>query len=75
MVTGKPPFTGDDVSAIMFQILNFVPPPPSTVNPDAPEMLDFIVAKALAKSPGDRRITSYNVCYTKLLRCSHHRGP
>jgi eukaryotic-like serine/threonine-protein kinase len=54
MVTGKPPFTGDDVSAIMFQILNFVPPPPSTVNPDAPEMLDFIVAKALAKSPGDR---------------------
>jgi len=54
MVTGKPPFTGDDVSAIMFQILNFVPPPPSTVNPDAPDMLDFIVAKALAKSPGDR---------------------
>jgi len=54
MVTGKPPFMGDDVSAIMFQILNFVPPPPSTVNPDAPEMLDFIVAKALAKSPGDR---------------------
>jgi len=54
MVTGKPPFMGDDVSAIMFQILNFVPPPPSTVNTDAPEMLDFIVAKALAKSPGDR---------------------
>lgn len=54
MVTGKPPFAGDDVSAIMFQILNFVPPPPSSVNLDAPEMLDFIVAKALAKSPGDR---------------------
>jgi serine/threonine-protein kinase len=31
-----------------------VPPPPSSINPDAPEMLDFIVAKALAKSPGDR---------------------
>ena len=54
MVTGKAPFTGEDVSAIMFQILNFVPPPPSSINPDAPEMLDFIVAKALAKSPGDR---------------------
>ncbi|MDH3287782.1 MAG: serine/threonine protein kinase [Betaproteobacteria bacterium] len=54
MVTGKPPFTGQDVSAIMFQILNFVPPPPSSVNRDAPEMLDFIIAKALAKSPGDR---------------------
>jgi serine/threonine-protein kinase len=54
MVTGKAPFAGEDVSAIMFQILNFVPPPPSSINPDAPEMLDFIVAKALAKSPGDR---------------------
>ena len=54
MVTGRAPFAGEDVSAIMFQILNFVPPPPSSVNPDAPEMLDFIVAKALAKASGDR---------------------
>lgn len=54
MVTGKAPFAGEDVSAIMFQILNFVPPPPSSINPEAPEMLDFIIAKALAKSPGDR---------------------
>jgi len=54
MVTGRAPFAGEDVSAIMFQILNFVPPPPSSVNTDAPEMLDFIVAKALAKSPNDR---------------------
>ncbi len=54
MATGKAPFAGEDVSAIMFQILNFVPPPPSSLNPDAPEMLDFIVAKALAKAPNDR---------------------
>jgi len=54
MVTGKSPFVGEDVSSIMFQILNFVPPPPSSLNPEAPEMLDFIVAKALAKSPADR---------------------
>ena len=54
MVTGKAPFTGEDVSSIMFQILNFAPSPPSSINPEAPEMLDFIVAKALAKSPGDR---------------------
>ncbi len=54
MLTGKPPFTGDDVTAIMFQILNLVPPPPSTVNPAIPAVLDFIVAKALAKPPEDR---------------------
>jgi serine/threonine-protein kinase len=54
MVTGRPPFTGEDVSAIMFQIVNFQPPPPSTLNPEVPQMLDFIVAKALAKAPEDR---------------------
>ena len=54
MLTGKPPFTGDDVTSIMFQILNLVPPPPSTVNPAIPAVLDFIVAKALAKPSDDR---------------------
>jgi len=54
MLTGKPPFTGDDVTSIMFQILNLVPPPPSTINPAIPAILDFIVAKALAKPSGDR---------------------
>ena len=54
MLTGKPPFTGDDVTSIMFQILNLVPPPPSTVNPAIPAVLDFIVAKALAKALDDR---------------------
>ena len=54
MVTGKPPFNGEDVTSVMFQILNFVPPPPSSVNPEVPEMLDFIVAKAIAKAPADR---------------------
>jgi eukaryotic-like serine/threonine-protein kinase len=54
MVTGKPPFNGEDVTSVMFQILNFVPPPPSTVNPEVPEVIDFIVAKALTKVPTER---------------------
>jgi serine/threonine protein kinase len=54
MLTGKPPFTGDDVTSIMYQILNLVPPPPSTINPAIPAVLDFIVAKALAKPADDR---------------------
>ena len=54
MLTGKPPFNGEDVTSVMFQILNFVPPPPSSLNPEVPEMLDFIVAKAIAKAPADR---------------------
>jgi len=33
----------------MYQIVNFAPPAPSAVNRAVPEMLDFIVAKMLAK--------------------------
>jgi len=54
MLTGRPPFNGEDVTSVMFQILNLVPPPPSAVNAEVPEMLDFIIAKALAKAPADR---------------------
>ncbi|MBI3042905.1 MAG: serine/threonine protein kinase [Betaproteobacteria bacterium] len=54
MLTGKPAFTGEDVTSVMFQILNVVPPPPSAVNPAVPAVLDFIVAKALAKVADDR---------------------
>lgn len=54
MLTGKAPFTGADVNAIMFQIINLIPPAPSTVNPDAPTMLDFIVAKTLVKALDER---------------------
>lgn len=54
MLTGQAPFVGAEINAIMFQIVNVTPPAPSSVNPDAPEMLDFIVAKALAKSLDER---------------------
>lgn len=49
MLTGKPPFMGENVNAIMYQTLNAIPQPPSSVNAVVPDMLNFIVAKALAK--------------------------
>lgn len=54
MLTGLAPFTGDNVNAIMYQTLNTVPPPPSTLNPAVPEMVNFIVAKALTKGLEER---------------------
>ena len=54
MVAGQPPFNGIDVNSLMFQIVNFTPPPPSTVNTTLPQMLDLIIAKALAKSADER---------------------
>lgn len=49
VLTGQPPFVGENVNAIMYQTLNAIPAPPSTLNPAVPDMLNFIVAKALAK--------------------------
>jgi len=54
MLTGQAPFNGENVNAIMYQTLNAVPVPPSTLNSAIPEMINFIVAKALAKKLEDR---------------------
>ena len=54
MLTGTAPFNGENVTALMYQIVNFVPPGPSHVKGELPQVLDFIVAKMLAK-PLDER--------------------
>jgi serine/threonine-protein kinase len=54
MLTGAAPFSGENVTALMYQIVNFAPPAPSSVNRHVPEMLDFVIAKMLAKSLEER---------------------
>ena len=54
MIAGQTPFNGIDVNSLMFQIVNFNPPPPTSVNASLPAVLDLIMAKALAKSADDR---------------------
>jgi len=54
MLTGVPPFGGDEVQAIMYQVASFEPPAPSRLNPAVPTMLDLVVARAMAKDPARR---------------------
>ncbi len=54
MLAGAPPFSGDTVSNLMFQIATASAPPPSRINAEVPPMLDLIVAKALTKKPEER---------------------
>jgi eukaryotic-like serine/threonine-protein kinase len=61
MLTGSAPFTGDSVTALMYQVINFVPPAPSTVRSPVPPMLDFIIAKMLAKQPESRYASAREV--------------
>jgi serine/threonine-protein kinase len=53
-LTGSTPFNGEGLSALMYQITSHDPAPPSSVNPQVPVMLDYIVAKVLAKAPEAR---------------------
>jgi eukaryotic-like serine/threonine-protein kinase len=54
MLCGAVPFNGENVTALMYQIVNFAPAAPSAVNPAVPQLLDFIVAKMLAKPLEER---------------------
>jgi class 3 adenylate cyclase len=54
MLTGRPPFLGDDAVAIISQHLHADPVPPSRHNPDVPEALDRVVLGLLAKRREDR---------------------
>src|SRR5829696_4975905 len=54
MLTGQPPFPGDDAVSIISQHLHADPVPPSRHSPAVPEALDHAVLALLAKRPEDR---------------------
>src|SRR5213075_555950 len=54
MLCGAAPFNGETVTALMYQIVNFVPPAPSSVNDAVPQLADYIIAKMLAKPLEER---------------------
>ena len=54
MLTGQPPFLGDDAVSIISQHLHADPVPPSRHNPGVPEALDRVVLSLLAKRPEGR---------------------
>ncbi|WP_433781343.1 serine/threonine-protein kinase [Actinomycetospora sp. CA-101289] len=57
-LTGRPPFPGDDVPHLMYCHLSAPPPAPSRARPDLPTELDDVIARAMAKDPGDRYATA-----------------
>ena len=73
MLTGTAPFTGENVTALMYQIVNFVPPAPSARSPSVPDLLNFIVAKMLAK-PLEARYQSAQELANDLRNCERQIG-
>lgn len=54
LLTGKPPFDGDEPMAVAYQHVHEEVPAPSLVADDIPEGLDAVVKAATAREPTDR---------------------
>ena len=65
MLTGRNPFHHPDKKRVMKKILSYDPRPPSSKNPEIPEVLDIIVMRALEKRK-TARWRSADIMYDKL---------
>ncbi|PYT02497.1 MAG: hypothetical protein DMF60_21220 [Acidobacteria bacterium] len=54
LVTGRPPFAGDQFVAIISQHINSPPVAPSWHNPEVPQALENLILRLLAKTPEER---------------------
>ncbi|MFC1889546.1 protein kinase, partial [Thermodesulfobacteriota bacterium] len=54
MAAGRSPFESDNLPALIHAVLNKEPEPLSRLNPDVPDALEGIVARAMAKDPDER---------------------
>jgi eukaryotic-like serine/threonine-protein kinase len=61
MLTRTQLFAGDDVNQIAHNVANAEPTPPSRTNPQVPQIVDFIVARALKKDPAVRYQDAYEM--------------
>lgn len=61
MVTGRPPFLGDDTVSVIGQHLNTPPIAPTWHNPQCPTAMESLILQLLAKSPTDRPASAADV--------------
>ncbi len=73
LLTGRPPFRGENAIAVAYQHVSEAPIPPSEVNESAPRSLDALVLRALAKDPFQRPQTA--VAFREALATATGRKP
>ena len=75
LLSGSRPFQGDTLQSVMYKVLNEMPPSLTKVAPRTPPQLDRIVARALAKDPGDRYESALEMANDLIaVRASLHVG-
>jgi hypothetical protein len=54
LVTGEKPFGGQNITTVIYKIINVNPPPPRELDATIHMGLSYVIQKALAKSPDER---------------------
>ena len=54
ILLGRRPFRGENITSLIYNILNHEPEKPSTINPQIPLIFDHIIMRALRKNPAER---------------------
>jgi serine/threonine-protein kinase len=54
LVTGRPPFLGESITAVAILVANEAPPPPRTSCPEIPEAFERLILRCLEKDPSER---------------------
>jgi len=62
MVTGRPPFHGDDPVKVIFSHINDLPVMPRKLAPDIPDALEQVILKLLVKDPDQRYQSASDLC-------------
>jgi serine/threonine protein kinase len=73
MVTGVPPYQGDNFMEILTKKATQDPPPPITVRPDLPAQVSDLVMAAMSRNPDGRPQTMESLEY-ELNKCLSGRG-
>ncbi len=63
LATGKPPFTGDDLLAVIHAHLTCLPEPPAARRVELPQVFSDLVMRLLEKEPDDRYQSAEGLAY------------
>ncbi|MDX2094033.1 MAG: protein kinase [Kofleriaceae bacterium] len=73
MVTGQPPYSGDNFMEILTKKATQDPPPPNAIRPDLAPQVSDLVMQAMARNPDNRPQTMETLEY-ELNKCLSGRG-
>jgi eukaryotic-like serine/threonine-protein kinase len=73
LLTGTPPFQGDNPYATMYKIANEDPCPITQLKPNVPEILNEITKKALCKDPDERYQSCMDFAYDLAVASRHFK--